>query len=87
MDNKINWQDIIILILFIISIAVVLWYFFGNSPTLLESLVILMLTLMFLTNVQVIKNSMRLNFLEKNIKDSFNNMERDINLIKDKLGV
>ena len=46
-----------------------------------------MLTLMFLTNVQVIKNSMRLNFLEKNIKDSFNNMERDINLIKDKLGV
>jgi len=94
MNNKIDWQDVIILILFIISIAVVLWHFLGNSPILLESLILLLFTLMFMSNVQLVRNSMNIKFFEKrfnkleeNIKDSFNNMRSDISLIKEKLEV
>lgn len=82
-----DWKDIMIIILTIISITVVLWYIFGSSPTLLESLVILILTIMFISNIQVIKNSIKLNFFEKNIKNSFNNMKKDINLIKNRLKI
>ena len=80
-------SDIIIIGLTILSIAVVLWYFFGNSPTLLESLIILILTILFMSNVQVIKNTMKLNYLEKGIRDGFNNMKSDINLIKKRLKI
>jgi len=80
-------EDIITIILTIISMAVVLWYFFGNSPTLLESLIILILTILFMSNIQVVKNSIKLNYIEKSIKDSFNNIKSDISLIKRKLDV
>ncbi len=43
-------QDIIIWILFIISIIIALWYLFGSSPTLEQAILILMLTLL-ITNI------------------------------------
>ena len=89
-----DWRDILIWILFVISIAVVLWYFFGSSPTLIESLVVLMITLMFISNTQVIKNSIKLNFVEKDlkglknsVKEGFGNIKGDIDLIKKKLKI
>lgn len=91
---KMKIEDIIIVILAIISIAVVLWHFLGSSPTLLESLIILILIIMFISNIQVIKNSVKLNLLEKgfdkldyNIKDSFDKIKEDMNLIKKKLKI
>ena len=60
-----KWEDIVIWILFILSIVIVLWYFFGNSPTLEEALLVLILTMLFITNTQVVKNGIRLAILEK----------------------
>jgi len=80
-------EDIIIIVLTIISIAVVLWYFLGDSPTLLESLIILILSVMFVSNIQLIKNSVRLGFIEKNTREGFNRMKCDIDLIKRRLKV
>lgn len=49
---------------------------------------------MFISNSQVIKNNARLNFfekrldgLDKSIKDSFNNLKKDVNLIKNELKI
>ena len=36
--------DIILIILFLISVGVVIWYLFGNSPTFEEALIVLMLS-------------------------------------------
>tara|TARA_Y100000310_G_C19988936_1_gene493220 strand:+ start:92 stop:364 length:273 start_codon:yes stop_codon:yes gene_type:complete len=87
-------SDVLIWILFITSIAVVSWYFLGNSPTLVESLIVLIISLVFISNIHVIKNSVKLNFMEKrfdilemNIKESFNNMKNDMDLIKKKLKI
>lgn len=40
-------EEIIFWALFIVAIVVVLWYVFGNSPTLEQALLILILTLTF----------------------------------------
>ena len=55
---------------------------------------ILLLTLVFMSNTQIARNNMRLKIHEKrfdkleiDIKDSFNNIKNDISLIKDKLEV
>ena len=41
-----KWQDIILIILAILSLIIGFLYLFGNSPTLEEALLIFMLTLM-----------------------------------------
>ena len=43
-------QDIIIWVMFIISVFVALWYLFGNSPTLEEAILILIVTFL-ITNI------------------------------------
>lgn len=51
-------QDIILIILFIISVAIALWYIFGSSPTFEQSILILILTLSItnLVKVSVLEN-------------------------------
>lgn len=39
--------DILVVILFIVTLIVVFWYLLGNSPTLEQGLLILILTFMF----------------------------------------
>ncbi len=43
-------QDIIIWILFIISVLIALWYLFGSSPTFEQAILVLILTLL-ITNI------------------------------------
>jgi hypothetical protein len=38
-------EDILFWVMFVVAIAVVIWYFFGESPTLEQALLILTLTL------------------------------------------
>ena len=68
------------------------WYIFGNSPTLEQVWFTLIISMLFVMNAQIIKNSMNIKFFEKrfdnmesNIKDSFNNMKSDISLVKKRL--
>ena len=68
-----KWQDIIIWILFLLSLTIVVWYFFGNSPTLEEAILVLLLTLILTTIIQAKENSYRLKSLEK----SFHALAKD----------
>jgi uncharacterized protein YsxB (DUF464 family) len=68
-----KWQDIIIWIMFIISIAVVLWYFLGNSPTLEEAILVLLIMLTITNMVQITKVQTEL----KSLRLSFNALAKD----------
>ena len=56
--------DIITIILFVVTLVVVLWYIFGDSPTLEQGLLILILTFLFSTYGNVKGQSSRLSSLE-----------------------
>jgi len=60
-----NWWDIIIWIFFILSIAVVFWYFLGDSPTLEETILVLLLTLLITNIIQIKEVAYRLRSLER----------------------
>lgn len=66
--------DIIIWILIIISIIVVSWYIFGSSPTLEQSLLVLIISMLFIIHSKSIKNEATLSYLKNRfskIEDSF----------------
>jgi len=65
--------DIIITILAIISLAVGLWYLFGNSPTFEQALIILILTIQVSTVIKITQVGSRLTSLER----SFSNLAKD----------
>ena len=66
-------QDIIIWILVIISLIVILWYFFGNSPTFEQAILILILTLLFTIGTKISNTNARLELLER----KFNALAKD----------
>ncbi len=65
--------DIITLILFVVTLVVVLWYIFGDSPTLEQGLLILLLTFLFTTYGNVRGQNSRL----KSLEDSFGRLAQD----------
>jgi len=70
---KINIYDILLLIFFILSVIFFFWYLFGNSPTLEESLLIIIL-------VFAIANFANLKSLKtdhNNLKKSFSHLASD----------
>ncbi len=73
-------QDIIIWVLFIITIIVSIWYIFGSSPTLEQALLILIITILFTQTTKISNIEARLGLIEKR----FNNLERSfIKLVND----
>lgn len=83
-----KWYDILIWILFILSILVVLWYFFGNSPTLEEAILVLLLTLTITSIIRIKEVGFKLNSLENKfsrLENSFIKLVNDFNAIKHKL--
>jgi len=66
-------QDIIIWVMFIISLLVVLWYFFGNSPTIEQTLLVLVISYLFVINGKMSQVGARLTMLER----SFNHLAKD----------
>ena len=59
-----SW-DILIVILFILSVIVFIWFIFGGSPTFEQTILVLALTLLFTFSTKSIKNEARLNVLEQ----------------------
>jgi len=70
---EIKVQDIILWILFIISLVIAIWYIFGNSPTFEQTILILILTILFTTNSKVNNINSRLFLLER----SFSALAKD----------
>ena len=67
MKNKINIYEILIWIFFIIAIIMILWYIFGNSPTIEQTLLVLIITFLFKIQADVVSNMSEI----KTIKSSF----------------
>ena len=75
-----RWQDIILWVLFFLSIAVALWYLFGNSPTFEQTILVFILTILFAIGSKI--NNLHAEF--KFFKKHFNNLEKSfIMLSKD----
>jgi len=62
-------QDIIIWILFILTIVMVLWYIFGSSPTMEQALLVLILTLSITIIVKLSVLETRFNFLARDFRE------------------
>ncbi len=69
---KIRVSDIIIWIFFVLTIIFIFWYIFGNSPTLEQSILILILTLSIATIVKITKLETKFNFLARDFKNHKN---------------
>ena len=62
-------SDIIIWILFILTLIIVLWYIFGGSPTFEQSILVLILTLSITTLVKLKVLETRFNFLARDFRE------------------
>ena len=73
MKNKINIYEILFWIFFIIAIIMILWYIFGDSPTIEQTLLVLIITFLFKIQADVFSNSSEMRIM----KDSFIRLVRD----------
>ena len=48
-----KFSDIIVIILFVLTIIIISWYIFGKSPTFEQSLLILILTITFTNSLSI----------------------------------
>lgn len=62
-------QDIILWVLFIITVIMILWYIFGSSPTTEQAILILILTLSITTIVKISVLETRFNFLARDFRE------------------
>lgn len=73
-------EDVIIWILFLVSVVMALWYIFGKSPALEQSILILILTVLFTNTSQISKTNAKLDLLEKRfdrLEESFIRLAND----------
>ncbi len=80
-------SDIILIILFILSISVGLWYLFGSSPILDQTILIFVLTAIFAIVITVTQNNFELKYLRKRftkLKESFIRLSNDFKETKKK---
>ena len=78
-----NIRDVILCILFIVAIGVSFWYLFGDSPTLEQTLLVLILTVLYamVTKIGDIKAKQyfierRFNYMEKSFIKLVNDFRR-----------
>ena len=62
-------QDILIWILFILTIIIVMWYILGNSPALEQAILILILTLSITTVIKIKVLETRFSYLVRDFKE------------------
>ena len=62
-------QDIILWIVVLITIIVVLWYIFGNSPSFEQAILVLLLGLSITTLVKLRVLETRFNFLARDFRE------------------
>lgn len=65
----ISFKEIIFWFLFVLSIVVVVWLIFGESPTLEQALLVMILTLLWSSNNRLTKLEMKFNALATDFKE------------------
>ncbi len=85
-----NIKEIISWILLLISVILVLWYIFGNSPSefiAIISIISIVVFKLWAVSDRQIKLESKVTILNNNVKNSFDNIKNDLSLIKKKLKV
>ncbi len=73
-------SDIIIWILFILTLIMVFWYIFGNSPSFEQTLLVLIINLLFTLSTRLVRVDMKIKMLEKRftrLETSFLELAKD----------
>ena len=68
-----KFSDIIVIILFVLTIIIISWYIFGKSPTFEQSLLILILTITFTNSLSIKEIKTKL----ANLENKFNSLAYD----------
>ena len=68
-----KFSDIIVIILFVLTIIIISWYIFGKSPTFEQSLLILILTITFTNSLSIKEIKTKLT----NLENKFNSLASD----------
>lgn len=76
MMQKNVFYEILFWLFFIITIIIVVWYFLGNSPTIEQALLILILTMLFKIQADIYSNKTE----TKMLKTSFIKLASDFKL-------
>jgi len=85
-----NIKEILFWIFLIISLILLIWNVFGNSPSEFVALIAIVFTVlikMWAISDRQLKLEMRFNALSNNIKDSFDKIKDDVSLLKKKLKI
>lgn len=69
MVAKMKIYDIILIILFIVSVITALWYLFGDSPTLEQGLLIMIATFLITSYGRLAKLETKFGFLARDFKE------------------
>lgn len=80
-----NFKEIIFWILLLISVILVLWTIFGNSPSEFLTIISIILIIVFklwAVSDRLIRLEMKSDMTNNRIKHSFNYIKRDMGLIK-----
>ena len=80
-----NIKEIIFWILLIISLILVFWHIFGNSPSEFIAIMLIIAIVVFkvwAVSERQIKLEAKFSILNNNIKNSFNNIKNDLNSLK-----
>lgn len=79
-------SDIIIWILFVLSLVVLGWYILGNSPTLEEAMIVFMLSSLFILAIKLSGINSDMYWVKKKLnrmEESIIRMARDVKEIKE----
>ena len=68
-----KFSDIIVIILFVLTIIMISWYIIGKSPTFEQSLLILILTITFTNSLSIKEIKTKL----ANLENKFNSLAYD----------
>jgi len=92
--KKINIADIILIIMFLFAIGLVIWYFVGDSPTFEQIMIGFVLPIVFGIAIKTAVVGTKINYVERDVKalkndvkNSFEKIKEDMDLIKGKLKI
>ena len=66
-------RDIILIILALIAVGITIWYIFGSSPSFEQTLLVLIITILFANSIKISSIKTKLNLFEK----SFAHLAKD----------
>lgn len=87
---KLDIKEILFWIVLVIAMILLIWNVFGNSPSefiALASIILLVVMKVWSISDRQIKSENEMRYISRRVKEGFDKIGEDINLIKNKLGV